>query len=248
MTKEKNAIRVSQWGKDYVELWYPGSEEAARKQIPDIVKLLNLRKPSEILDCPCGWGRYSNPLAELGHKVTGIDLTEKFIEMAKDQAPKNNAPNFKVGDMRKLDINEEYDVILNLYGSFGYFDRDTDFRVLGNFVKGLKPRGQLMIDQCNRERLVRFPKRLWMKLPNGKTCLKEQSVDLTRGTYFVKDIILDGAEKRVMELTMNWYTVIEYRTMLEKLGLKKFRFYGDFDGSEYSIDSDRQIIIAIKER
>ena len=76
MTTKENAIHAGLWSKEYIEIWYPGSEDRARKQIPGIVKLLNLNEPSEILDCPCGWGRYSNPLAELGHKVTGIDLTE----------------------------------------------------------------------------------------------------------------------------------------------------------------------------
>ena len=33
--------------------------------------------------------------------------------------------------------------------------------------------------------------------------------------------------------------------MLEKLGIEDFRFYGDFSGSEYTVDSERQIIIAV---
>jgi len=247
MAKVRKIVKVCEWGKNFIEMWHPGSEEIARKHIPGIVKLLNLDKPVKILDCPCGWGRFSNPLAELGHKVTGIDIDKDSINMAKDKAPKNNLPDFKVGDMRKLSINKEYDVILNLYGSFGYFNRATDFKILTTFVECLKPGGQLMIDQCNWEKLIRFPKRIWHKLPNGKRCLKEQSVDLTKGIYWVKNTIISDTEERVMELTMNWYTVAEYRSMLEKLGIKRFNFYGDFDGSEYTVDSERQIVIAVKD-
>jgi SAM-dependent methyltransferase len=248
MTRDRKVVNVGYWGKSFIEIWHPGSEVNARKDMPGIVKLLNLNKPVNILDCPCGWGRYSNQLAELGHKVTGIDIDKESIEMAKAQSPKNNPPDFKIDDMRKLRINKEYDVILNLYGSFGYFDRDTDFKVLTTFVHGLKPGGQLMIDQTNWEKLIHFPKRIWYKLPNGKKCLKEQSVDLTKGVYWVKDTIISTTEERVMELSMNWYTVVEYRTMLEKLGIKNFRFYGNFDGSEYSVDSERQIVIAVKDK
>ena len=247
MIKEKKIVKVSEWGKDFIEIWHPGSEEIARKHISNIVKLLNLDKPVKILDCPCGWGRFSIPLAELGHKIIGIDIDKDSIKMAKGKAPKNNPPDFKVGDMRKLSIDKEFDVILNLYGSFGYFDRKTDFKVLTTFVKGLKPGGQLMIDQCNWEKVIHFPKRIWYRLPNGKRCLKEQSVDLTKGIYWVKDTIIGGTEERFMELTMNWYTVMEYRTMLEKLGVKRLFFYGDFDGSQYSADSERQIVIAVKD-
>jgi SAM-dependent methyltransferase len=247
MTKHRRIVQVGKWGKGFIEIWYPGSEEKARKETPSIVKLLNLNKPVRILDCPCGWGRYSNPLAELGHVVTGIDIDRESIEMAQAKSPKNNSPEFKVGDMRELRITELYDVILNLYGSFGYFDRETDFEVLSSFVEGLKPSGQLIIDQCNWEKVIRLPERIWYNLPNGKKCLKEQSVDLTKGIYWVKDTIIGDDEDRVMELTMNWYTVAGYRTMLEKLGIRNFRFYGDFNGSEYSVDSDRQIVIAVKD-
>jgi SAM-dependent methyltransferase len=247
MTKDRRIVKVNTWGKHFIEIWHPGSEEIARKHIPGIIKLLDLKEPVRILDCPCGWGRFSNLLAECGHKVTGIDIDKDSIRMAKDKAPKNNPPDFRIGDMRKLSIDREYDVILNLYGSFGYFDRETDFKVLAGFVKGLKQGGQLMIDQANWEKLIRFPGKIWYTLPNGKIVLKEQSVDLTKGIYWFKDKIISDAKERVLELTMNWYTVVEYRLMLEKLGIKKFEFYGNFDGSKYSADTERQIVIAVKD-
>ena len=245
--KRRNKIVVDQWGEPFLEGFYPSTEELAKKQVPGIVRLLNLKKPIQILDCPCGWGRHSNLLAKLGHKVIGIDITKRFIEMARAKAPKDNPPTFKVADMRKLKMNEEYDVILNLRGSFGYFDRYTDFRVLKSFVKGLRPNGQLMIDQFNRERLVRLPPTVWFKLPGGKLFLIKQSFDLTKGTYSVEYIVVTGRRERIMRMTINWYTVAEYRAMFERLGMKRLRFYGDFDGSEYTLESNQQIVIATKE-
>ena len=86
--QSKKKIEVCEWGKDFIEIWHPGSEENARKDMPGIVKLLNLYKPVRILDCPCGWGRFSNPPAELGHKVTGIDIDKESIEMARVKSPR----------------------------------------------------------------------------------------------------------------------------------------------------------------
>ena len=248
MPKGKKTIKISEWGKGFIEIWHPGSEERAARDLPGIVSLLKLDRPVKILDCPCGWGRFSNPLAAMGHEVTGIDIDKTSIQMAKEKSPTNNPPAFRVGDMRNLEIENEYDVVLNLYGSFGYFDCKTDYRVLASFVDGLKPGGQLMIDQSNWEKVIRLPKRIWYELPNGKKCLKEQSVDLTKGIYSVRNTIIGHTEERVMALTMNWYTVAEYRRMLEKLGISNFRFYGNFDGSEYSVESERQIVIAVKDK
>ena len=246
MNQDRKIVKECKWGKHFIEIWHPCSEENARKQIPSLVRLLNLNRPAKILDCPCGWGRFSNPLAELGHKITGIDIDRASIEMAIAKSPANNPPDFRIGDMLELKIDNEYDVILNLYGSFGYFDRETDFKLLATFVDGLKPGGRLMLDQTNWEKLIHFPERIWYHLPNGKKCLKEQSVDLTKGTYWVRDTILDDYEERFAELTMNWYTVAEYRIMLEKLGIKSIQFFGSFDGDKYSVDSERQIVIATK--
>ena len=248
MTQNRKITRVCEWGKDFIEIWHPGSEEIARKHVPGIVKLLNLTNPVKILDCPCGWGRFANPLAELGHEVTGIDIDRDSIKMAKDKAPRDNPPHFKVGDMRELSAQEEFDVILNLYGSFGYFDQKTNLQVLARFVDALRPGGQMMIDQSNWEKVIRLPSKIWYELPGGKKCLKEQSVDLTKGIYWVRNTIVSDTEERVMELRMYWYTVAEYRIMLENLGIKDLRFYGDFSGSTYSVDSERQIVIAVKDK
>lgn len=248
MIIHRRRIEVDPWGEEYFECWFPGSEEAARRQIPGLVNLLNLSKPVRILDCPCGWGRYSNPLAELGHKLAGFDFTRRFIEVARASAPENNPPDFRVLDMRKLDIDQEYDIILNLYGSFGYYDRDTDFSILASFVKGLTPGGQLMIDQLNREKLVSLPRTVRRKLPNGRLWLTKQSMNPAEGTYHAIDTVRDDAEDRIREFTMNWYSVAEYQAMLEKLRIREVHLHGDFDGSEYSSESKRQIVVATKDR
>ena len=235
-----------EWGDDYIDCRYEGSEETARKQVPGLVKLLGLDSPAKVLDCPCGWGRYSNPLAELGHEVVGLDFTEKFIEMAREKAPASNQPLYEVRDMRELDIVEEFDVLLNLLGSFGYYDRETDSRILKGFVDALKPGGRLMIDQYNREKLGWLPETIKRELPSGNVLVMTQSMDYEKGIYHVVDTIHDGSEKRVHELTMNWYSVDEYRNMLAKLNVKRIELYGDFDGKPYSGDSERQIVIATK--
>jgi len=235
-----------EWGDDYIECRYPGSVEAARRQVPGLVKLLGLDKRARILDCPCGWGRYSNPLAELGYDVVGFDFTEKFIEMARLEAPPKDPPRYEVRDMRKLDISEEYDALLNLFGSFGYYSRRTDLSILKAFTRALKPGGRLMIDQYNKEKMGRLPKRIRQKLPGGKVLVREQSMDLARGTYHLIETIHSGTHRKKNRLEMNWYSVTEYRRMLRELGIEKVELYGDYDGTPYSVDSERQIVLATK--
>jgi SAM-dependent methyltransferase len=233
-----------QWGDDYIECRYPGSKEMARKQIPGIISLMHLDTPSKILDCPCGWGRYSNPLAELGHDVTGIDFTEKFIEMARKEAPEQNPPRYKVGDMRELCISGRFDAVINLLGSFGYYGEKTDSLILAGFLKALKPGGRLMIDQYNREKLRDLPKTITRKLPGGKLWVLEQRMDSKKGVYSLTDTIRDGSSVRKYEFSMRWYSVAEYQKMLAKHSVDSVELYGDFDGSSYTPSSERQIVVA----
>ena len=44
--------------------------------------------PKTILDGGCGTGGHAIPLAERGYEVTGIDLSEEMINIAKEKASK----------------------------------------------------------------------------------------------------------------------------------------------------------------
>mgnify|MGYP001168261451 CR=1 FL=1 len=69
----------------------------------------------KILDIGCGGGLISEPMARLGAKVTGIDASEKNIEVAKLHSKKSNLQiNYLSCSPENLNDLNEYDVILNL--------------------------------------------------------------------------------------------------------------------------------------
>ena len=69
----------------------------------------------KILDIGCGGGLISEPMARLGAKVTGIDASEKNIEIAKLHSKKSNLQiNYLSCSPENLNDLNEYDVILNL--------------------------------------------------------------------------------------------------------------------------------------
>ena len=51
-------------------------QEDSSKQAADIWSLLELKAGCRLLDAPCGWGRSSRPLAELGASVLAVDQSE----------------------------------------------------------------------------------------------------------------------------------------------------------------------------
>ena len=72
-------------------------------------------KNLKILDIGCGGGLISEPMTRLGAKVTGIDASNKNIKIAKVHAIKNNLDITYLNCLpEKLDLQNEFDIILNL--------------------------------------------------------------------------------------------------------------------------------------
>ena len=76
---------------------------------------INPFKKLKILDIGCGGGLISEPMARLGAKVTGIDASEKNINIAKIHSKESNLEiNYINSSPEKLNEKEEFDIILNL--------------------------------------------------------------------------------------------------------------------------------------
>ncbi len=92
--------------------------EYIKKNIIKDFKIKNEKKPFsnlEILDIGCGGGLLTEPMSRLGGNLTGIDASEKNINIAKIHAKKNNLKiNYMCSSPEKLNTKKKYDVILNM--------------------------------------------------------------------------------------------------------------------------------------
>ena len=102
----------------------------------------------KVLDAGCGNGAYSRYLSDK-FKVIGVDISEKQIELAKQNAPK---ANFICEDMTKINYPDEYfDGILSFYAII-HVPRDEHYDLLSNFYRMLKFNGAvLLIFQSNND-------------------------------------------------------------------------------------------------
>lgn len=118
--------------------------------IDNITGFLKLKGDAVCWDLCCGKGRHSIYLNSKGYYVEGTDLSVKSIEEASKSA--NDRLQFYQHDMRNLFRTNYFDVVFNLFTSFGYFERrEDDRRVFDSVEKSLRPGGLFVFDYLNAD-------------------------------------------------------------------------------------------------
>ena len=149
--------------------------------------------------------------------------------------------------MRRLPFENEFDVVINMFTSFGYFEKESDNqKVLEGVSRALKPGGKFLIDVKNRDFLVKhFRPRHWDE-SNGWRRLESARMDWERSVAVSEWIFIKGKRRRKIELMLRVYSPHELISMLASVGLTAKETYGGFDKEPVSPDEHRLILAARK--
>jgi len=225
------------------------TKQITDRQITFLVKELKLNKPKQILDLPCGFGRHANRLAQLGHKVTGVDITFGFLEMAKQDAKKmKTRVNYIHADMRDMAFKDEFDFVIMLFTSFGYFTDKENLNILNKVADALKAGGLLCFDIFNRDAFLKtfLP---YIVSEKGKDMMIDlNSFDSITGRLNCRRIVIRNGKRKDKPFSLRLYNPTEIKELLNKSGLVIHRIYQDWDGNPFTGDSRRMIVIARKQK
>ncbi len=151
---------MSEWFKDwfnteYYHILYKNRDYSEASNFIDrLVAHLAPQPNAHFLDVACGKGRHSKYLNKKGYKITGIDISPNSIDQAKQYA--TDTLRFEVADMRQPFANNRYDIALNLFTSFGYFESSNDnLAALQNICKAIKPNGFFVLDFFNTTKVLK---------------------------------------------------------------------------------------------
>ncbi len=225
------------------------TSEAAAAEADRIVSLLGLASGASVLDLCCGPGRHSLELARRGLSVTGVDLTQVYLDKLRTQAAERNLSIEVVrADMRDFRRPGAFDATLNLYSSFGYFeDPEDDLRVLRNLHASLKPGGKLLMDMQGKEPLARkFQERDWHTLPEGAGyLLEERRLHSGWGWLDIRwTLIAEDGPPKTYDFGLRLYSGTELKASLLKAGFSSVALYGGFDATPYDLDARRLVALA----
>ncbi len=142
---------------------------AAVEEIDFIDQALALPGASRVLDLGCGFGRHAIPLAERGYDVTGLDLSPRQLEVARQLGEQLHVRvDWVERDMRDLSQLGPFAGCVCLYTAFGYFSDEENLGVLRAVRDVLAPEGRLLLHVNNSLALVsRLPEESWSEAPRG---------------------------------------------------------------------------------
>ncbi len=227
----------------YHILYKDRSEEEARAFIDALVAGLKIPQGAKVMDLACGKGRHSKQLNALGLDVTGLDLSAESIGEAK--LMENDTLRFDVHDMREVYKEGQQDYILNLFTSFGYFEKKKDTQVTIQAIhSNLKSDGFLVIDFFNAVKVERDLVKEEVKVVDDiEFHLKRTAIlgHILKEIRFEDDDVEYKFEERVQSLRLEDFE------MFFEGRFKVVQLFGSYQLEAFDKDnSDRLIVVAQK--
>jgi SAM-dependent methyltransferase len=250
------------FGDDYrvLDLDSRPAEEAAG-QVRCIEQELKLLGGEAVLDIACATGRHAVLLARNGYRVTALDLNSGYLTLAEARAAAAGVRIETVpGDMRQLPqlFTRSFDAAVIMYSSFGYFpDHSDNVSVIRGVREILRPGGRFLLDVINRDWFIRnyrpsdyvrdgdqFITRDFQVM--DQRVLLHENVFRPDESIMSWSVLTEESPEPLFTVTYRMYSVHEIIGIMEESGLRIDRIVGGYDGTPFSLFSERILCVAVR--
>jgi SAM-dependent methyltransferase len=209
---------------------------------------LQLGPGARVLDVPCGAGRLTLPLAARGCAATGIDISQEFVDAAREAAAARGlTATFVRADMRDLPDDGGFDAAFCFGNSFGYLDDAGNEAFLDAVSAALSPGGRFALDfgQTAESVYLRLEARQEAEM-GGFRFSEETRLDLrTSRIENVFEFSAGGKTERKLA-SQRVYLAGDVIRMLSRAGLETLEIFGSPDGQPFGLNSQRLLVVAEK--
>jgi SAM-dependent methyltransferase len=250
---------------DAIAKWYDFDyDRRMRKDLPFYLRCA-CEGGNPVLELGAGTGRVTAYLAKRGFAVTGVELSERMLERARERIARLPASAESVrlvqGDMADFRLRGAFGTVLVPFRSFHHlYTIDRQLSALRAIRRSLAPSGTAVIDLFN-------PDLEELHDSNGKLLLSYERKHPKRGTKIVQRFRITcdfdrqigwldyyweeyrGKRKIGTDhapMRWRWFHRYEFEHLLARAGLRVVRVYGDFDGNPWEHDSEEMIFLTVR--
>lgn len=212
------------------------------QEVAFLIEALDLEPGMRVLDVGCGPGRHAHALARAGMEVVGVDISQRFVDLAAEGAPPG--ARFERADARALRFDAEFDAAISLcQGAFGLTGGpgaplDGDGAVLGGMARALRPGGRLAVSAFSAYFMLRY-------LEDHDTFDAEAGVNHERTA--VRD---ESGREAEVDLWTTCFTPRELRLLAAQAGLEVRHIWsvtpGAYAPDRPSIDTPELLLVAAR--
>jgi SAM-dependent methyltransferase len=235
----------------------------------DLVLWTELAKQADgpILELACGTGRLVLPLAREGLDVTGLDLSQNMLTIARQklaQEPAEVQARLKLvdGDMSKFSLDRKFGLIFIAFRSFqNLLERENQRSCLECCREHLMPKGRFALNIFNPN-LSKISQPGEVHFDFGESLMSDgnrlrHTADTTYDTVNqllsarMNFDVIDASGKvsaHEYPLELRYYFRFEMEWMLEACGFEVEALYGNFDKSPLQADSPEMIFVARRKK
>jgi SAM-dependent methyltransferase len=232
---------------DYLYFYAPLLSDQRSEAEADLIWALGpIESGARVLDLACGHGRIANRLAERGAAVTGLDVTPRFLELARaDAARRRVSVEYVQADMAELAETDAFDVVINWFTAFGYFGDAEDRLILAAIHRSLRPGGRFLLE-------LNHGPALWANfLPSSVSqrgedrMIDEHRYDALTGRMHTQRTVMRSGEIRSFQFSTRIFTFPELQGWLQSVGFQQVEGFGP-DGAPLTHQARRMIVRGIR--
>lgn len=208
-----------------------------------ILKNIEIEPGAKVLDLACGAGRHSILFAKNGYDVTSVDLSENLLNVARKSAEELMLNiNIIKSDLRLLNLADRFQLIINLFTSFGYFEQDFENEKIIKIVEQqLNENAYFVLDFFN---VVHLKKNLIpISYDKVEEAIIRQERTFDQDRIVKKITVIKKNSERIYFESVRAYSKSELSRMILKNGLKIIKIFGDYSGNAFDEDNSSRIII-----
>lgn len=210
---------------------------------------------SPVLELACGTGNYLVTLSSNDVEISGLDVSDQMLHAAERRAENENTEtNLINADMRDFDLGQKFALIFVAGNSFQHLNYLSDVEAcFASVKKHLKPNGRFIVEVFNPslELLTRNPQERFFvgeyKTADGWIVLTEnvfydRATQINRIDWHYKNQFMK--EEQTVSFTMRQFFPQELDSLFLHNGFQIEKKFGDFDESDFTSQSPKQIIVA----